>query len=220
MSQDVVFDHFFCFVEPGLPAWKDSVEGCFTLDGGRRHPGQGTANRCVVLEENYLEFIWVEDPAQAEQNMLRLLPRCRWAETGASPFGIGLRGALAPERRRDYAAYRPEWAPGMTIWVWQASLDRPGLPFLFIVETPPEMLAESRPARRRAAEPGLMRHPCGARAIRSIAIGGVDGAALPPECPGLVSLTPGGRRGARLGLAGGPARALELPPLLTIQVAP
>lgn len=38
-----------------------------TLHPGNKHPGQGTANRAVIFEENYLEFIFLESLNDAKK---------------------------------------------------------------------------------------------------------------------------------------------------------
>lgn len=96
----------------------------------RGHPGQGTANLCACFDNAYLELLWCEDESELISSPVvrtRLAERARWRETGASPFGIGLRGKL-PFPSWEY---RPPYLPeGMTIPVALASED-PRQPFIF-----------------------------------------------------------------------------------------
>lgn len=60
-----------------------------------RRERQGTASTIFVFENTYLELIWIEDEIAfrryAAQTNMNLLSRSHWRQTGASPFGIGLR---------------------------------------------------------------------------------------------------------------------------------
>ena len=75
--------------------------GLSSIEGGR-HPGWGTANRIVPLDDAYLELVAIADPAEAAQS-----PFGRWvgqAEPGlACPFGWAVRTSRLNEvaRRLD-----------------------------------------------------------------------------------------------------------------------
>lgn len=77
--------------------------------GGRWvHKGQGTANACFFFQNSYLELLWLHDAREARTAAvapLALDERLRWRETGACPFGVGVRGeADLPVVTWDYAA--------------------------------------------------------------------------------------------------------------------
>lgn len=122
--------HVFVFVTPGAPE-AGALEAAGLRESFRRaHPGQGTANACWCFDNAYLELLWVDDPAAVSgpaTARTRLAERAHWRETGASPFGIAVRGA-APFAAWDY---RPPYLPaGMSIPVALSSED-PRQPFLF-----------------------------------------------------------------------------------------
>jgi hypothetical protein len=79
-----------------------------------QHLGQGIASTVLFFENAYIELIWVEDEKIAEQQArqpgLAPLSRTRWQQTGASPFGVGLRCQPIPTyfRRRRARKYRME----------------------------------------------------------------------------------------------------------------
>jgi hypothetical protein len=107
------------------------------LDAGMTHAGQGSRNRRLRWPGCYLELLWVHDRAEARQNQLRLDRRADWERTGASPFGIGLRGRLSEAERVDYRRY--DGLP-MPVWVHRDNEDAPERPFVFVLE-----LDEHRP---------------------------------------------------------------------------
>lgn len=122
--------HIFVFVDDRAAAMA-ALKSCGLIESFRRtHPGQGTANIAACFDNAYLEVLWPEDQAELVSTPVartRLSERSRWRETGACPFGIGLRGRL-PFPSWDY---RPPFLPeGMSLSVALAS-DDPRQPFLF-----------------------------------------------------------------------------------------
>lgn len=126
-------DHLFVFVGPGAPEAAALREAGLVESFRRRHPGQGTANACYCFDDAYLELLWVEDPEEAAAPALARLgfeARARWRETGASPFGISVRGG-GPGLPFPSWDYRPSYLPaGMAIPV-AADGDDPVRPFVF-----------------------------------------------------------------------------------------
>jgi hypothetical protein len=128
-------DHVFSFCEPELPeAARFENEGLI-VNKGRDHQGQGTANRCVLFSENYFEMIFLRSEKEASVNPLRLDLRSNWRTTGASPFGIALRGELSPADRDEFWVYNPPYAPGSTILICKTNESQPRLPLIFVMET-------------------------------------------------------------------------------------
>jgi hypothetical protein len=122
-------DHVFCFVDDPGDAVARAESAGYELDAGITHPGQGTRNRRLVLAEQYLELVWVHDPAEAAANPLGLHRRAAWEETGASPIGIAFLGR--PEDTSGYWVYD---ALGFPIWVREAD-ER--APLVFTLDVPP-----------------------------------------------------------------------------------
>lgn len=84
---------FICVDDP--PA-AERVLAAFglTFDLRAIHHGQGTANACAFFDNAYLELLGRHDDAALRCEAVRplaLWERVRWRETGASPFGVGLR---------------------------------------------------------------------------------------------------------------------------------
>ena len=81
---------------PGAPEADDLVARGLVEGPPNRHPGQGTACRRFYFANLMLEFLWVENEAEARSEQVRPLRLWeRWAgrESGACPFGIALRPA-------------------------------------------------------------------------------------------------------------------------------
>ena len=130
-------DHVFCMVNPDDDWAARLAAAGWRLDAGMTHAGQGSRNRRLRWPGCYLELLWVHDRAEARQNQLRLDRRADWERTGASPFGIGLRGRLSEAERVDYRRY--DGLP-MPVWVHRDNEDAPERPFVFVLE-----LDEHRP---------------------------------------------------------------------------
>ena len=111
------------------------------LDAGQAHPGQGTRNRRLVWPEQFFELLWVEDPAEASTNPLRLDRR-------DCPVGLGFRGYLG-----DTDGYWLYDALGPRIWIRDGD-ERAPLVFVF----------EADPNLRRPRPPH--RHPGDLREVR------------------------------------------------------
>ena len=154
----LVLDHVFCMVPPDGD-WAARLAGAgWALDAGTAHAGQGTRNRRLVLARQYLELAWVEDDAVARGNQLRLDRRADWRRTGASPFGIGLRGRLPGDRLGDYRPY--EGLP-IRVWVHRDDERAPERPLVFVLEVDEDEALPGRPpdaARAHLGELLAVRH--------------------------------------------------------------
>ena len=181
-------DHVFCFVDDPDDAVARIEAAGYALDAGITHPGQGTRNRRLIFAEQYLELIWVHDPAEAAANPLRLDRRAAWAETGASPLGIAFLGR--PEDTSGYWLYD---ALGLPIWVREAD-ER--APLVFTLDVAPR----DRPRRSLA--------------LREVIIA----APVPPELPAIDGppvTCNAGPHALELVLSEGPPVAVS--PLLTVR---
>ncbi|MEM8534252.1 MAG: hypothetical protein AAGF95_25620 [Chloroflexota bacterium] len=110
-------DHVYIMVTPNAPeaAYLQS-RGLFLLEDTMHHEGQGTAS-CIFLFKNmYLELAWVHNREMMLQKSaevgFEIVLSEPWQETGASPFGVGLRYTGA-ERTLPFATkkYHAEWMP-------------------------------------------------------------------------------------------------------------
>jgi hypothetical protein len=191
-------DHVFCMVPPDGDWPQRLADGGWELDAGTRHAGQGTRNRRLAWDGQYLELVWVEDRAEAEANPLRLDRRAEWVATGASPFGIGLRGRLTEEQRPAFWLYADL---GFPVWVHRDNERRPERPLLFVLDLPSRRHTSAH--RPRAA-------------LQAVHHQGPAPVAIPPYAgPGL-TYGPGPHR---MELVVGSGRPVTVTDLLRIEVA-
>src|SRR5258707_573236 len=90
----VELDHVYVLVSAGAPEAALLNELGLTEGLHNRHPGQGTACRRFFFANAYLELLWVEDPAEAQGEVVRPLRLWgRWSQRtqGACPFGLVFR---------------------------------------------------------------------------------------------------------------------------------
>jgi len=214
----VHLDHVFVFTAPGAPEAAALTAAGLRESFRRAHPGQGTANVCYCFDNAYLELLWADDgagPAAPAAARTGLGVRADWRRSGASPFGIAVRGAgPLPFATWDYAA--PFLPDGATIPVALDS-DDPRQPFLF--RSP----GNARPADWTDGRAGPRQRAAGLTGIAGVHLD------LPPglaPAPALTALAAAGLialgtadAAPRLVLAlaradGGPPRRLSLPDLV------
>jgi hypothetical protein len=102
-------DHFFICANLDAPEAAQLAALGLTNGPSAIHRGQGTANRCFVFNNAYLELIWVHDDAEAcspVTERVRLFERWKGRAGAACPFGICLRpshasSSIALERKGD-----------------------------------------------------------------------------------------------------------------------
>jgi len=120
----IVLDHLFLLVRPWRSGQLDreaadelaeSLEATgFRRGAGRRHPGQGTENRCFRFERFMLELLFVvsrEEAGSDRSAPLALL--ARRDDAAASPFGFASRSidASRPEPPYPHTPYCPVYLP-------------------------------------------------------------------------------------------------------------
>ncbi len=158
-------DHLFCFCDPALTKeTKNAKSAGFTLHPGNRHPGQGTANRAIIFNENYLEFIFMDSPGDAKKNPLRLDKRANWHNTGASPFGLCLRGTISEKDSTEFWTYRPPYWPDGIIFIHKSNEDDPEQPLIFVIPS------STRPIDKPNISPSHLMHKTQSEAIRTVEI--------------------------------------------------
>jgi len=137
-------DHVIIFCDVGAPE-ADTLLGRGLHEGPRNsHPGQGTANRRFFFLNAYLEFLWVEQAAEAQSDDVRPTGLWeRWSRrTRDCPFGLvfrpGGRPATAPIPAWTYA---PRYFPaGYSIEVARGI--PPNEPLLFYLPFAQGLLVE------------------------------------------------------------------------------
>lgn len=173
---NLILDHVFCFCDP--PAQREveiAEQAGFSLTAGVRHQGQGTANRCILFQENYLEFIFVDAPTDVKSDPTHLAARANWLKTSASPFGIGLRGFLSPQDKTKFWEYKPPYWPDASIYVFNAAENLQTLPMIFVIPS------AVRPMDRKTVNESLMSHK--SRSLAMISVDVVGPSYAWPEIP-------------------------------------
>ncbi len=168
MSASAEIDHIFIAASPGA----HQLDACLldlVREGSRNvHPGQGTANRRFFFQDMMLEFIWLADPAAAQQGIAGRMALARRLVSeadgpAASPFGICLR--LLDEAASPFAAwpYQPDYLAGADPLYIGANASLAHEPLLFYMP--------------RGRHPGLRsdsteprRHPAGWRQATSLTL--------------------------------------------------
>jgi hypothetical protein len=116
----VVVDHLFVCMPVGAPAADRLRQFGLTEGSSNRHPGQGTACRRFFFQNAMLEFLWVENAAEAQSEQTRATRLWeRWSATSgeASPFGIIVRPAPGVEKACPFETwdYRPPTMPDLSL---------------------------------------------------------------------------------------------------------
>jgi len=129
-GQALEVDHVFVFVEHGADGAQVLRGEGFVVDPNpAEHAGQGTASLGVMFRNAYLELIWIDDASEFDQLGFGF-PERRATPDG-SPFGIGLRRALADEAL-PFATepYVEEWMAGagpIQFAAWTGALAEPAI---------------------------------------------------------------------------------------------
>jgi hypothetical protein len=210
-------DHLFCFVEPGFvdsAAHQALRRFGLTVDFGRRHLGQGTANRLALFPQHSLEFLWLADRGEAERNPLRLERRSDWRSNGGNPFGLCLRGHLdGPWRDRWFWPYSLPGSSGSPLWIARLS-DELHWPMVFVIDSD----TDTRP-RAQGHDMALFDHAGGQSGIGSATLTcRVEATAWPEPLaqllPANVELHAGAEASMEIRLHGRRADRLQLGPLM------
>lgn len=132
-------DHVFACVDPEAPESARLVALGLTQGRSAVHEGQGTANRCFLFHNAYLELIWVRDAADARSALTgrtRLFERWEGRARATCPFGICLRPARpSPANGPPFAGwdYLPRYVPASRPIHVGANSDRLAEPMLFFI---------------------------------------------------------------------------------------
>jgi hypothetical protein len=204
-------DHVFCFCESSGSREVEALrQAGFTLTSGRRHAGQGTANRSLYFHESYLELIFLESLIDARKNPLRLDRRANWRQNGLSPFGLGLRGQLSEKDRARFWEYRPPYMPEGVILIHESNEKRPEQPLIFVLPS------AKRPIDNGKADQEPFDHRTRSKAIQGVVFSGPgyawpDLASVPD-----VQFAQAMHHHLRVEVDGAPSSTLELNDALTL----
>lgn len=179
-------DHVFVCTD--LDAPEASQLGAVGLTEARSvtHPGQGTANRCFLFHNAYLELIWVHDQHEARSRLTertRLFERWNGRAGAACPFGICLRPRGHPggnDRPFGTWDYVPQYVSASNPIRVGTNNDRLAEPMLFFIES------ASRPDSWPRQPP--LQHRVGVHEITHLTWTRPGAAALSPELRAVVDL--------------------------------
>ncbi|HET9516218.1 MAG TPA: VOC family protein [Actinoplanes sp.] len=166
-------DHLVCLVDDLDAPSRTLQRAGWVLDSGTIHIGQGTRNRRLAWPEHHLELLCVTDEDEAGTSPLRFDRRARWRSTGASPFGVGLRGTLTPAEQDDFWLYEEA---GARIWIHHDNERAPHRPMLFVIAAQGAAMTRRRPGSGPAALPA--HRPGGL--LTQVLLSGTEPAPLPP----------------------------------------
>jgi len=201
-------DHILCMVDDLDRIAARLERDGWPMDAGTTHPGEGTRNRRLLWPEQHLELLSVVNHEEARSSALRLDRRAGWRLTGASPFGLGFRGALTGLCQDDFWLHEEDAA---RIWIHRDNQLAPERPLVFVIEAAGEALERRRP---RASHREMMAAWDGP-ALHGVNISGPQTCKLPPYRGPLVTQTRGPHH---LELVSGTdSRALEISPVLTLR---
>lgn len=130
-------DHLFVAVSGGGPEVDPLVRAGFLEGPSNRHPGQGTACRRIFFMSGYLEFIWLEDAAEARSPLTA--PTGLAARVGegraASHTGVCLRSVDGTLDDLPVAtwSYRPRYLPNEAVIRMAANSSKETEPLLFFL---------------------------------------------------------------------------------------
>lgn len=201
-------DHIFCMVDRLDQVARRLQRDGWPLDGGTIHEGEGTRNRRLLWPEHHLELLWVTAQHEARASPLRLDRRADWRASGASPFGIGLRGTLPEALRDDFWLHEDG---GARIWMHRDNERAPERPLVFVVEAAGEDLERRRP---RTGHAQLLAGWSGPM-LREVRVS-TPAACAPPEHSGPALIQTRGAPHLQL-VCGTAARVWEITPILSIR---
>jgi hypothetical protein len=177
-------DHVFVCANLDAPEATQLVSLGLTQGPSRVHEGQGTANRCFLFHNAYLELIWVHDDADARSPLterIRLFERWKGRADGTCPFGICFR-PIRPSRVNGplFAGwdYLPRYLPPSRPIHVGANCDRLAEPMLFFIES------ASRPDSWPRQPP--LQHRLGVREVTRLSWTRPNDASLSPELQAVV----------------------------------
>lgn len=177
-------DHVFVCANLDAPESTQLVALGLTQGPSGVHQGQGTANRCFLFQNAYLELIWVHDDADARSPVterIRLFERWKGRAGATCPFGICFR-PTRPSRMSGppFAGwdYLPRYVPQSRPIHVGANSDCLSEPMLFFIES------ASRPDTWPRQPP--LQHRLGVREVTRLSWTRPTDASLSPELQAVI----------------------------------
>jgi hypothetical protein len=170
-------DHLQIYTGVGLPDVSALQElGLNHASQIVRREAQGTASTLIFFENAYLELIAVEDESTfrqyAAQTRMNLQMRSQWRQTGASPFGVGLRSKAHTQNHLNLlmgSTFWTEWGyPETTINFSAENLAAVDEPMCFTV--PHQIALTNWLDRSNETHRQLISHPLGIQRLTGVRI--------------------------------------------------
>lgn len=178
-------DHVFVCANLDAPEATQLVALGLTQGPSGVHQGQGTANRCFLFHNAYLELIWVHNDADARSPLTertRLFERWKGRADETCPFGICFRPtrpSLASGPPFAGWDYLPQYVPPSRPIHVGANCDRLAEPMLLFIES------ASRPDSWPRQPP--LHHRLGVREVTRLHWTRPTDASLSPELQAVVA---------------------------------
>ncbi|PSF37360.1 hypothetical protein C7H19_10535 [Aphanothece hegewaldii CCALA 016] len=141
-----------------------------------RRESQGTVSTIFFFENAYLELISIEDEIAfrqySAQTKMNLLERSQWQQTGASPFGIGLRAKINYRFHLSTSidsTFKTEWGDSETKINFSAeNLEAIQEPICFTI--PHQIALTNWLDNKNEYHQELMTHPLGIKKLTGVKI--------------------------------------------------
>jgi len=159
----IELDHLFVCCAPGGPEAEKLIQFGLHEGPSNQHPGQGTASRRFAFSNAMIELLWVNDPAEAQNQATKpTLLWERWCgrDDRGSPFGICLRPASSEDLGPPFPSweYRPAYlSDPLVMHIGEAGIEEPMWVYLGFM-------------RRLHREQWFVEHPIGIREITDLTL--------------------------------------------------
>jgi len=175
VAQAVELDHVYIWVQPGAPEVATLRDLGFHVDTTpTHHTGNGTSSKSVLFENGYLELLYLDstvtDSALTSAERSSNGDRARWRQSGANPFGLGLRRRAGTADSLPFPSvplYQSWMKPGTELRQI-TTLDQRDEPDVFVVPRDMALPAWIDEVRADDQMRQLLQHPLGTLELTSV----------------------------------------------------
>jgi len=189
VAASVEIDHVFLATRPGAPEAAALRAAGFRIpEHVTHHTGGGTSSVSILFENAYLELLYADstvgDSASTPAERAHWRRVLGWRESGASPFGIGLRRlAGGPDSLpfpTERMAPQPWMPPGTEMHLVTTPADSVA-PGVFVVPRGMALTGWIDRVRRDTAHASLLQHPLGVHRVTAVRVVVTRPDGLPPN---------------------------------------
>jgi len=183
----IELDHLFICSQVNAPEVQSILDLGLLEGSSNIHSGQGTANKCIFLQNFMLELLFEINEAEISSPIItptQLKARCNYLQTGYSPFGIAFRrNKIDQILPFSTWAYKPSYLPDH-LQIDIAQNTKPHEPLIFVVPF------------QKKKERKQINHPAGIKKVTSVQINVPSSEAFSAaidylNCQGLVKFVQG-----------------------------